>query len=116
MSTTSEYKIGIIGPTDTVSGLKALGVVTFQAQTAAEVLNHLRRIKQQTRDPEVGTKFAVVCVIEELMTDIDQAEYTKVASGALPAVVILPGTAGSQGFAIGRLRQLAERAIGASII
>ncbi len=34
----------------------------------------------------------------------------------LPAVVILPGTGGSQGFAEARLRKLSEKAIGAAII
>ena len=116
MSTTNEYKIAIIGPTDTVSGFKALGVETLEATSGAQALEHLREIKRRAADPEAKAKYAVVCVLEDLMKDIDQAEYTKAVSGPLPAVVLLPGAAGSQGFAIGRLRQLAEQAVGASII
>ena len=48
MSTTNEYKIAIVGPLDTVSGFKALGVDSFQAQTADEALEQLRAIKKQT--------------------------------------------------------------------
>lgn len=116
MSTTNEYKIAIIGPSDTVSGFKALGAIALEATTGAAVLEHLREIKKISADPEAIVKYAVVCVIEDLMTDIDQSEYTKVVAGPLPAVVLLPGANGSQGFAIGRLRQLAEQAVGASII
>lgn len=116
MSTTNEYKIAIIGPTDTVSGFKALGVEPLEATTGAQALVHIREIKRLADDPEVKAKYAVVCVIEDLMQDIDQAEYTKTVAGPLPAVVLLPGVAGSQGFAIKRLRQLAEQAVGASII
>jgi V/A-type H+-transporting ATPase subunit F len=116
MSTTNEYKIAIIGPTDTVSGFKALGVEALEATTGAGALEHLREIKRLATDPEAKVKYAVVCVIEDLMKDIDQAEYTKAVAGPLPAVVLLPGATGSQGFAIGRLRQLAEQAVGASII
>lgn len=116
MSKTNEYKIAIIGPTDTVSGFKALGVETLEATTGVEVLAHLREVKRLAADPDSATKYAVVCVIEDLMADIDQAEYAKAVAGPLPAVVLLPGATGSQGFAIGRLRQLAEQAVGASII
>ena len=116
MSTTNEYNIAIVGPTDTVSGFKALGVEAFPAVNAVEVLEQLRTIKQKTLDPESNKKYAVVCVIEDLVTTVDQAEYAKVIAGPLPAVVLLPGPEGSQGFAINRLRGLAEKAVGAAII
>lgn len=116
MSMTNEYKIAIVGPEDTVSGFKALGVEAFDAQTGAEVLEQLRSLKKQTVDPDSTNKYAVVCIIEDLMEDVDQAEYAKVVAGALPAVVLLPGPEGSKGVAIQRLRRLAEQAVGASII
>lgn len=111
-----EYKIAIVGPADTVSGFKALGVEPFAAQDADEALQQLRNIKQQTLDPESKDKYAIVCIIESLMALVDQAEYAKVVEGALPAVVLLPGPEGSSGFAIERLRRLAEQAVGSSII
>ncbi len=116
MSMTNEYKIAVIGPADTVSGLKALGVEAFDAQTAEEALAQLKSIKQQTLDPDSREKFAVVCIIEDLVTSVDQSEYAKVVEGPLPAVVLLPGPSGSQGFAISRLRSLAEKAVGSAII
>lgn len=116
MSTNNDYKIAIIGPAETVSGFKALGAVAFDATNGEEVLVHLKQIKEQTINPETSEKYAIVCVIEDLMTNVDQAEYAKAVAGPLPAVVLLPGTGGSQGFAIGRLRQMAEQAVGASII
>lgn len=116
MSTTNEYKIAIVGPEDTVSGFKALGVESFKAQTADEVLTQLKEIKRVTLDPESKEKYAVVCVIEELVSLVDQAEYAKVVEGPLPAVVLLPGPEGSTGFALERLRGLAEQAVGSAII
>lgn len=116
MSITNEYKIAIIGPADTVSGFKALGVVAFDAKTADEALQRLREIKQQTVDPQSTTKYAIVCIIEDLVASVDQAEYAKVVEGPLPAIVILPGPEGSKGFALQRLRRLAEQAVGSAII
>lgn len=116
MSMTNEYKIAIVGPTDTVSGFKALGVEAFAATNAEEALAQLKKIKQQTTDPQSTEKYAVVCIIEDLIVSVDQSEYAKVVEGPLPAVVILPGLSGSQGFAINRLRGLAEKAVGSAII
>jgi V/A-type H+-transporting ATPase subunit F len=116
MSTNNEYKIAIIGPLDTVSGFKALGADSFPAHTAAEALAQLKQIKDETRNPDSANNYAVVCVIEDLVAEVDQAEYAKVVDGPLPAVVLLPGLEGSSGFALARLRALAEKAVGSSII
>ncbi len=116
MSKSNDYKIAIIGPEDTVSGFKALGVDSFPAHNADEALTQLRQIKDSTIEPTSTEKYAVVCVIEDLVKEVDQTEYAKVVDGPLPAVVILPGAKGSSGFAIQRLRNMAERAIGASVI
>jgi V/A-type H+-transporting ATPase subunit F len=118
MSTTNpnQYKIAIVGPTDMVSGFRALGVEAIDAQTGEAALEELRRIKKLTLDPASDVKYAVVCVIEDLLTNIDPAEYAKVVSGPLPAVIVLPGPEGSKGVAIARLRRLAEQAVGSAII
>lgn len=111
-----EYKIAIVGPADTVSGFCALGVEAFPANTADEAMHQLRHIRQQTIDPESTSKYAIVCIIEDLVLQVDQTEYAKVVDGPLPAVVLLPGPEGSKGFAIERLRRLAEQAVGSAII
>ena len=115
-TTINEYNIAIIGPSDMVSGFRALGVEAIDAQSGEAALEELRRLKKLTIDPASTTKYAVICVIEDLLTDIDQAEYAKVVSGPLPAVIVLPGPEGSKGVAIARLRRLAEQAVGSAII
>lgn len=112
----NQYKIAIIGPGDVVSGFKVLGVESFVAHDSEEVILQLRKIKHLAMSGEVSSTFAVVCIIEDLMHGIDEKEYAKIVNGPLPAVVLLPSAKGSQGLAEARLRKLAERAIGASII
>ena len=116
MSMTNEYKIAIIGPADMVSGFKAMGVEAFDAVDATTALTQLRALKQRTEAPDATTRYAVVCIIEDVLREVDQAEYAKAVSGALPAVVVLPGPTGSQGVALARLRRLAEQAVGSAII
>lgn len=112
----TEYKIAIIGPADTVSGFQALGVEAFDATTGQAAMDILRELKTATTESTAATKYAVVCVIEDLLTDVDPAEYAKVVSGPLPAVIALPGPEGSKGIALQRLRALAEQAVGSAII
>jgi V/A-type H+-transporting ATPase subunit F len=116
MSTTNHYHIAIVGPTDMVSGFKALGVEAFNATNAAEAIHQLRVIKQISNDPTNDKTYAVVCVIDDVIQGVDQAEYDKAVAGALPAVVVLPGPAGASGVALERLRKLAEKAVGSAII
>ena len=116
MSINNQYRIAIIGPTDMVSGFRALGVDAINAQTSSEALDALRRLKKLTIDPLSQDKYAVVCIIEDLLTNVDHKEYAKIVAGPLPAVIVLPGPAGSQGVAIARLRRLAEQAVGSAII
>ncbi|MCB9810807.1 MAG: hypothetical protein H6779_01100 [Candidatus Nomurabacteria bacterium] len=149
--TIGQYKIAIIGPRDVVSGFKALGVEAFEAYSSEEALEQLKNIKQLSTDSS-SSAYAVVCIIEDLMIDMDEKEYQRImnssfkpkeeasqkdmenfvnavaagrkvkeldanqTAGYLPAVVVLPGTSGSQGFAEARLRKLSEKAIGAAII
>jgi V/A-type H+-transporting ATPase subunit F len=117
MSTNNnEYKIAIIGPNDTVSGFRALGVDAFDAQTGETAMRILQDLKKAMTESSSSTKYAVVCIIEDLLTEVDPAEYAKVVSGPLPAVIPLPGPEGSKGVAIKRLRALAEQAVGSAII
>jgi V/A-type H+-transporting ATPase subunit F len=116
MSITNDYNIAIIGPLGTVSGFRALGVDAFAADDAMAALEQLREIKRMTTSAEAQKRYAVVLIIEELIAGVDQAEYAKVVEGPLPAVVPLPGPEGSTGFALNRLRALAEKAVGSSII
>lgn len=116
MSTSNEYKVAIIGPQDMVSGFAALGVEPFDAKTSAEVLAQLRGLTKDVEEAGSGPRYAVVAIIEELMAEVDEVEFSKLTRGPLPAVILLPGPAGSQGAATARLRRLAEQAVGAAII
>ena len=111
----NHYHIAIIGPAETVSGFQALGVTVLDARTSNDVITHLKQLKTD-RDNNTGSQYAVVCIIEDLLVDVDESEYNKLISGPLPAVMTLPGPGGSQGVALARLRRLAEQAVGSAII
>ena len=102
------YKIAIIGDRDSVLGFMALGFATFEAQDARDAAKLLHTVAKDG-------SYAVIFIVEDLAEEIvdDMARYK---DAPLPAVVSLPGRAGSSGFGMNSIRSAVERAVGADII
>jgi len=114
----STYRTAIIGPTDVISGFRALGVDAYPATTGTAMLETLLRLKRASTEDVVASedKYAVVIVIESLVAEVPSEEWEKMAGGVLPAVVVLPGVEGTSGQGVRSLRRLAERAVGSDIL
>ena len=115
MSIHPEHRVAIVGPDGMVSGFRALGVDVFSATTSEEALAQIEHLKAVTIDDTKPLVYAVVCVIEEILHQVDPAAFDRVAHGNLPAVVILPGPQGSTGQAEARIKRLAEQAVGTAL-
>ena len=102
------YKIAIIGDRDSVLGFMALGFATFEAQSAEEVGKLLHKV---ARDES----YAVIFIVENYAEQLVE-EMAKYKDMPLPAVVSIPGRAGSNGFGMNSIRSAVERAVGADII
>lgn len=102
------YKIAIIGDRDSVLGFMALGFATFEANSADEAAKTLHRLAKDE-------SFAVIFIVEDIAEKIvdDMAKYKDMP---LPAIVSIPGRAGSDGFGMNSIRSAVERAVGADII
>jgi len=111
------YNIAIIGPSDTVSIFRATGADVFPAENGDEALSIIKRLRAETTDPnESGRRYGVVVILEEIMKQIKDEDYTKVSSGGVPAIISVPGISGESGESARKLRKLAERAIGSDIL
>ena len=102
------YKIAIIGDRDSVLGFMALGFATFEANGEAEAARILHTVAK-------NESYAVIFIVEDLaekLTD-DMAKYKDMP---LPAIVSIPGRAGSSGFGMNSIKSAVERAVGADII
>lgn len=106
------YHIAIVGSKEETMGFAALGVKAFSAKTGEEAKNVLFSLKKQTAEDE---KYAVILVIEDLIKEISAEDYTKLSSGALPAIIPLPGNRGSSGFGNEKIRRIVEKAVGSDI-
>ena len=114
-----QYQIAMVGPPESVVAFKALGVQVVPCSDAAQVVTVLRALQaEMVTGPDGGEqpKYAVIFLNEGLAQAIPIAEYQELTANVLPALVPLPGPAGSTGFGAQRLGRIVERAIGSNIL
>lgn len=102
------YKIAIIGDRDSVLGYMALGFSTYEVSDAAETARVLHRLAK-------AGEHAIIFIVEDLAEQITE-DIAKYKDLPLPAVISIPGRAGSDGFGMNNIRSAVERAVGADIL
>ena len=114
-----KYQIAIVGPKDTILGFKALGLKTFNALTTEEAVKVLYELKKETiTDEKTGESnplYAIIFVIEDLMTEMEDSDYKKLSQDTLPAIVPVPGTKCTTGYSLKRIGKMVEQAVGSDI-
>lgn len=102
------YKIGIIGERDSVLGYMALGFAVHEAadaETAGRILHRLA----------ADGEHAILFIVENYAAALED-EIAAYKDKPLPAIVTLPGAAGSTGYGMAALKSAVERAVGADIL
>ncbi len=102
------YKIAIIGERESVMGFMAIGFSAFEAAdvpTAARILHTLA--KNET--------YAIIFVVEHYASRMAE-DIARYKDAPLPAVIPIPGAAGSDGSGMAALKSAVERAVGADIL
>ena len=113
-----KHKIAIIGPSDTILGFKALGLHTVNALTSEEATKAIFELKKETFTDKLGDikpLYAIIFVIEDLMSGMDDSDYKKLSQDALPAIIPVPGTKGTTGYSLRRIGKMVEQAVGSDI-
>jgi len=102
------HKIAAIGEEDIILGFKALGIEIYPATTPEEVPGILDRL--------IATdEYGIIFVTESIADQVEQV-MAEIGIRPLPSLVYIPGSQGSQGFAMQRIRKIIEKAIGADIL
>lgn len=102
------YKIGMIGERDSVIGFMALG---FSVHEAADVEEARKILHTLAKDPS----FAVIFLVENYAAGLEE-EIAKYKDQPLPAIISVPGRAGSTGYGMASIKTAVERAVGADIL
>jgi V/A-type H+/Na+-transporting ATPase subunit F len=114
----ANYSIAIVGPKEAVAGFALLGAHVVPANTTAEAVDALLKLKKTmvTDGGREHNAYGIVFVSEDLASGISPDDEKKLSRGALPAIVPLPSHRGASGYGIARLKRIVERAIGSDIL
>lgn len=97
------YKIAAIGDRESVIGFSALGVETFETDSAKAAETLVSQLEK--------SDFAVILVTEKLYCAMrETAELYR--SKALPVIIPIPGASGNSGIGKSQLRSIMEKAVG----
>lgn len=102
------YKIGIIGERDSVLGFMAIGFSVHEAtdaETAKDILHTLAK----------DGSYAIIFIVENYAEAIAE-DIARYKDAPMPAVITIPGRAGSTGYGMAAIKSAVERAVGADII
>ena len=102
-----KYRIAVLGDQASVLGFKALGLSVFPAETAEEAKTVLHRLAKED--------YAVVYLTEQYAAQME-AEVARYKDELTPAVILIPGKAGSLGIGMANVTKSVERAVGADIL
>ena len=102
-------KIAVMGVRETVMGFKALGLDVFPVSGDEEALS---LFKELTRENE---NYAIIYV-EETFCKALSAEIDRFKDSPTPAVILIPGKAGSLGLGQSALQSAILRAVGSDIL
>ena len=101
------YRIAVLGDRDSVLGFKALGLDVYPAETAEEARPILHRLAREDT--------AILYLTEQLATGLE-AEIARYKDALTPAIILIPGKAGSLGIGMANVKKSVERAVGADIL
>ncbi len=100
-------KVAVIGDRDSVMGFRALGMVTMEALTRAEILTCLRQVADDG--------YAIVFITEPAAALV-MDEIAALRARRLPAVVPIPSTHGSLGIGMEQVKETVKKAVGIDIL
>ncbi len=112
------YKISIVGTRETIIGFKALGLEPVYVTEPAEAVESLYTLKRERveHEGESRNKYAIVFIMEDLMSEITDDDYKKLTADPLPAIIPLPSHLGSSGYGLKKLKTIVEKAVGMDIL
>ena len=102
------YKIAVLGDRESVMGFKALGLDVHTAETVEEAQKALHEMAK-------AGDYAVIYLTEQFAAEM-QADVARYKDQLTPAIILIPGKAGSLGIGMANVKSAVERAVGADII
>lgn len=101
------YKIGVVGERDAVIAFLALGMTVKAVESPEEAVKAV--------DGMAREGYGLIFVTETLAKDIEET-IERYKNEMLPAIILIPGSQGSLGIGLSKIRKNVEKAVGVDIL
>lgn len=101
------YQIAVVGDWESVMGFRALGLDTYPVTSAEEAREVIHRLAKED--------CAVIYLTEQLAAGLEDV-LRRYKDELKPAIILIPGRAGSLGMGKKAIQTAIERAVGADIL
>ncbi|SHF40605.1 V/A-type H+-transporting ATPase subunit F [Caloramator proteoclasticus DSM 10124] len=101
------YKIGVVGEKDAVIAFLSLGMTVSAVDTVDEAI---RAVDKMAREG-----YGLIFLTETFAKDMEET-LLRYQNQMVPAVILIPGTQGSLGIGLAKIRDNVEKAVGVDIL
>ncbi|TDT50939.1 V/A-type H+-transporting ATPase subunit F [Fonticella tunisiensis] len=101
------YKIGVVGERDAVLAFLALGMTVKSVESPEEAI---RAVDSMAREG-----YGLIFLTETMAKDMEET-LNRYKNQMLPAVILIPGSRGSLGIGLAKIRENVEKAVGVDIL
>jgi vacuolar-type H+-ATPase subunit F/Vma7 len=109
-----ELKIAVIGNSDSILLYKSVGCHPFPVTKSSEAEEILIKVLADSREQD---EYAIIFVEERYFKNLSEDLRLKMSKKPLPAVIPIPSASdGNSDYALKRLSEITERAIGSDIL
>nr|WP_078696653.1 V-type ATP synthase subunit F [Caloramator quimbayensis] len=101
------YKIGVVGEKDAVIAFLALGLTVKAVESPDEAMKAV--------DGMAREGYGIIFVTETVAKDIEET-IERYKNQMLPAIILIPGSKGSLGIGMAKIKENVEKAVGVDIL
>lgn len=101
------YKIGVVGEKDAVIAFLSLGMTVSAVENINEAI--------QSVDSMARQGYGLIFLTETFAKDMEET-LLRYQNQMIPAVILIPGTQGSLGIGLEKIRDNVEKAVGVDIL
>lgn len=101
------YKIGVVGERDAVIAFLALGMTVKPVEGPEE---GMKAVDEMAREG-----YGLIFLTETIAKDIEET-INRYKNEMLPAIILIPGSKGSLGIGLAKIKENVEKAVGVDIL
>ncbi|WP_078681986.1 MULTISPECIES: V-type ATP synthase subunit F [Clostridium] len=101
------YKVGIVGDKDSVLAFKAIGIEVFPVDNVEDA--------RKTVDTLAYNNYGVIFITEQFAEKLEET-IERYSKSITPSIILIPGSQGSLGIGLNKIKDNVQKAVGINIL